>query len=97
MLVNLVIYGKDGKFPKDKIGKHLFAQWAIDAKHLLKSYQQLAKEKLLPQDAITPISDEHPLAEPARLETVPRDYPTASVATATSDTGVCQRIAWHEA
>ena len=56
-LVNLVtvpIYGKDSKYSKAKIGKHSFAQWAINVKHLLKSYHQLAKEKLLPRDAITP-------------------------------------------
>ena len=98
-LVNLVtvpIYGKDSKYPKAKIGKHSFAQWAIDVKHLLKSYRQLAKEKLLPRDAITPSAMSALWMTLPGLETVPKDYPTAGMAAATSDTGVRQRIAWHE-
>ena len=68
-LVNLAtvpIYGRDPKFLKHKISKNSFAQWAIDVKHILKSYQVLAQEKLLPQDAITPSAKKAALNEATR-------------------------------
>ena len=98
-LVNLVtvpIYGRDPKFPKHKINKNSFAQWAIDVKHILKSYRALAREKLLPRDAITPSAKKALWITLPGLENVVQDYPTAAMVNTTTDTGIRQRMAWHE-
>jgi hypothetical protein len=98
-LVNLVtvpIYGRDPKFPKHKINKNSFAQWAIDVKHILKSYRALAREKLLPRDAITPSAKKALWITLPGLENVVQDYPTAAMANTTTDTGIRQRMAWHD-
>ena len=89
-LVNLVTgpISKDSKFPKHKMSKKSFAQWAIDIKYILKSYCVLAQEKLLPQDAITSSARKALWITLLGLETASQDYPTAATATTTTDTSI---------
>ena len=56
----------------------------------------MAREKLLPRDAITPSAKKALWITLPGLENVVQDYPTAAMANTTTDTGICQRMAWHE-